>query len=201
MIEFIAGSAEKETDGLVVLDQNIAYRIHSTDAVEQEMKDSSGDYKIYIVYTVNGQTYVPKLFGFIDPAERSMFNILITVQRVGHNTALSVLNAINHHDLAILIVQGDEAALTKVKGIGKQTAKRIIVDLQDKLKKLVGGELSKKSNVASPGILGDALKAIKELGYSGDKKIKEVLSTLSQDSEMSSVAHLVIGYLKVARNS
>jgi Holliday junction DNA helicase RuvA len=73
-----------------------------------------------------------QLFGFMTPAERRMFELLMTVSGVGPRIALSALSGLSVRDLRAAIVDGDAPRLRSVSGIGKKTAERLIVELRDK---------------------------------------------------------------------
>ena len=76
-----------------------------------------------------------ELFGFADKNELNCFQMLLTVSGVGPKAALSILSDLTPNKFALLVASGDSAALTKVKGIGKKSAERIVLDLKDKLLK------------------------------------------------------------------
>lgn len=73
------------------------------------------------------------LYGFVTREDRIAFRVLIQVPNIGPKTALSVMGAMPASDLAIAIGRGDVAGLTKIPGIGKRTAERIVLELKDKL--------------------------------------------------------------------
>ncbi|HEY5944192.1 MAG TPA: Holliday junction branch migration protein RuvA [Kofleriaceae bacterium] len=72
------------------------------------------------------------LFGFIDPQERALFDLLITVKNVGPSTAIAILTGSNPRDISTLIANEDVAGLTKIKGVGKKTAELLVVELHEK---------------------------------------------------------------------
>lgn len=102
------------------------------------------------------------LFGFSEPAEKEMFTHLIGVSGIGASTARMVLSYMPPADLTRCLVQGDVRSLEKVKGIGKKTAERLVLELRDKL-----GKVSPESTI-SPMIHNrlhqDALEALTALG-------------------------------------
>ncbi len=80
------------------------------------------------------------LYGFADSAERSLFVHLISVSGIGPNTAQLILSSMNPDELRAAIIGEDVNALQRLKGVGPKTAKRIILDLKDKMMKDSGGE-------------------------------------------------------------
>lgn len=79
------------------------------------------------------------LYGFIDAAERALFDLLITVKNVGPSTASAILSGSSPRDLAELIAKGDVAGLTRIRGVGKKTSELLVVELRDKCEMLLLG--------------------------------------------------------------
>jgi len=128
------------------------------------------------------------LYGFFDPAEKEMFLHLISVGGVGAATARMVLSSLKPEEVSRAITQGNTKVLEGVKGIGKKSAERIILELRDKV-----GKTSTISNISSPAgnsLEQDALNALISLGIArnaGEQSIKKVLTAepgLSQVEEI-----------------
>jgi Holliday junction DNA helicase RuvA len=107
------------------------------------------------------------LYGFATEAERRLFRQLLRISGIGAKLALTILSGARGEELARYVVEGDAAALTRLPGIGKKTAERIIIELRDKL-----GDLSMVSaadpagaRVAAGDALGEAVTALIALGY------------------------------------
>jgi Holliday junction DNA helicase RuvA len=104
------------------------------------------------------------LYGFHDPDEKVLFNHLISVSGIGPNTARLVLSALTPADIEAAILSEDELTFKRVKGVGPKTAKRLIIDLKDKMLKtgVVGTTIqSVKGNTTR----SEALSALIALGY------------------------------------
>lgn len=106
------------------------------------------------------------LFGFLDREEKRLFEKLITVSGIGPKLGITVLSGLSAPSLVAAIRSGDHAMLTKIPGIGKKTAERVVLELKDKLDDLQGAAPS----AASPGFQGgpvadDVLSAFVNLGY------------------------------------
>jgi Holliday junction DNA helicase RuvA len=114
------------------------------------------------------------LFGFASEVERATFRALLKISGVGPKVGLAVLSGMSVQDLAEAVAMQDAGRLTKVPGIGKKTAERLLLELKDKLKVdvriAVGGEVPKASSQA------DVLNALVGLGYSE----KEALLAVKQ---------------------
>jgi Holliday junction DNA helicase RuvA len=111
----------------------------------------------------DGQT----LFGFSDEGQRQLFRNLLKVSGIGAKLALTILSGISTEELTLLVASGDAAALTRLPGIGKKTAERLIVELRDKLDAIpVGiGAGTGSAAGATPSAAAEAIQALQSLGY------------------------------------
>ena len=100
------------------------------------------------------------LYGFASEQERHVFRQLLKISGVGARTALSVLSGMSVSDLYEAVSAQDSARLTKVPGIGKKTAERLLLELKDKLDVMVVA-----TTAAGSGAIGDILNALLALGY------------------------------------
>jgi Holliday junction DNA helicase RuvA len=103
-----------------------------------------------------------QLYGFSSRAGLSLFERLIGVQGVGPRTGLALLSALEADALVRAIAEGDEARLTKVPGVGKKTAARIVLDLGERMAK---ESLSTSAPAGKRGVLEDLRSALANLGY------------------------------------
>jgi Holliday junction DNA helicase RuvA len=102
-----------------------------------------------------------QLFGFATEAERHAFRQLLKISGVGARTALSVLSGLSVSDLRDAVVNQDSGRLTKVPGIGKKTAERLLLELRDKLDAVLAAPAAAKGD----GKAGDVMNALLSLGY------------------------------------
>ena len=104
------------------------------------------------------------LFGFAEPSEKRMFEKLLTISGIGPKLAITVLSGIDTDRLVTAIRASDHAALTRIPGIGKKTAERVVLELKDKLDDMaVAPAAAQASNYGPAG--DDALSAMVNLGY------------------------------------
>lgn len=139
------------------------------------------------------------LYGFGSKEEKAMFINLISVSGVGPKTALQILSGIDLQRLAIAIVNSDVKTLSKVKGLGKKTAERIILELKEKIAEVgssdgddgffgtLGGEVSSKDEVA-----GDAVLALVSLGVSKTEAVKAVAVARSKTDKLEDIITLAL---------
>ena len=106
-----------------------------------------------------------KLFGFLTKEEQTIFEKLITINKVGPKLALGILSGMSPADLLTAIKNNDAARLSAIPGVGKKTAERLALEMKDKLSDL-GLEMEHRPDPSYPvGFYEDALSALVNLGY------------------------------------
>ena len=120
------------------------------------------------------------LYGFATENERAMFRALIKVNGVGAKLALTILSGISAEDFILCVMDNDIAGLTRLPGVGKKTAERLIIEMRDKLKDW--GSSATESVSGTPGLalvqpadaVADAVSALIALGYKAPEASKMV---------------------------
>ncbi|MEO8998301.1 MAG: Holliday junction branch migration protein RuvA [Rhodanobacter sp.] len=106
------------------------------------------------------------LYGFLHESERALFRNLLKVSGIGAKIALAVLSGVSTDHFARLVHAGDVVALTKIPGIGKKTAERIVVELRDRLDGMSSLPGASMRGVGAPlDAAGEATVALQQLGY------------------------------------
>jgi Holliday junction DNA helicase RuvA len=106
------------------------------------------------------------LYGFLHESERALFRNLLKVSGIGGKIALAVLSGVSTDHFARLVQAGDVVALTKIPGIGKKTAERIVVELRDRLDGVAGVPGASLQRAGAPlDAAGEATVALQQLGY------------------------------------
>ena len=119
------------------------------------------------------------LFGFTTPAEKRLFEKLLSISGIGPKLAITVLSGLPHERLIAAIHGQDHATLTRIPGVGKKTAERIVLELKDKLRDLaVVGSVSSSTPVSE-----DVLSALVNLGYQRVAAQKGMEAAIGQDPE------------------
>ena len=121
------------------------------------------------------------LYGFIDLEEKDMFLNLIKVTGIGPKSALAILAASTPNEVKIAIENENEAYLTKFPGIGKKTARQIILDLKGKLTITEESELFAQADESKNDVLEEAVLALEALGYS-KREITKVRKSLEKET-------------------
>jgi Holliday junction DNA helicase RuvA len=130
------------------------------------------------------------LFGFADEQERTLFVHLISVSGIGPTTAQLVLSSLNADEVRSAILSEDDGQFNRVKGIGPKTAKRIILELKDKVKKDVGEDWAPIPS-ADNTIRQEALSALLALGFSKIPVQKALNQILKENPSVGSVEKLI----------
>lgn len=163
----------KKEKFLVVEASGVGYKISvSPDAISNTKK--LGDDVFLFIHTHVREDALD-LYGFLDYSELEFFEMLISISGIGPKGALTILGTSSIETLRKAISTGDTSYLTKISGIGKKTAEKIIIELRDK----IGKELSEQ-NGASLSDEMDALEALKSLGYS-QMEAREALKKVTGD--------------------
>ena len=166
MIAYIKGKVIDEFDGGVVLENNgIGYEILCSSGLLAELsaKKEGGAYT-YLQVREDGLS----LFGFANKEEKRMFLKLVAISGIGPKMAMGILSGMNLGDLATAIATGDVKGLSKIKGLGKKTAERIILELRESVSKeetSFTAEDTVAVNFSSDD--EDAVIALMGLGFSG----------------------------------
>lgn len=124
------------------------------------------------------------LFGFLTHDERVTFRQLLKVSGVGARTALAVLSGMSVADLAHAVAMQEVGRLTKVPGIGKKTAERLLLELKDKLPKAPGVAAGGSAPVYVPNVSADILNALMALGYN-EREALSAMKGLPEDVTVS----------------
>jgi Holliday junction DNA helicase RuvA len=160
MIAFLKGDFVFKSPSMVHIDvQGTGYEVQislntysAISAAEKGM--------LYTTLLIREDAHI--LYGFADMAEKEMFQLLLGVSGVGASTARVMLSYMKPHELAQAIVRGDSRTLEGIKGIGKKTAERLVLELRDKMEKRTS-----ESNIPAlknNTLQQDALNALTALG-------------------------------------
>ena len=131
--------------------------------------------KIHTYYYVREDNI--SLYGFLTSEELRMFELLIQTSGIGAKSALTILANIEPHQFALAVITNDDAKLTKIPGIGKKTAARMILELKDKMKieldEVTKGDNEVKETIELTENVEEAISALQVLGYN-KKEIEKV---------------------------
>ncbi|MBE3596817.1 MAG: Holliday junction branch migration protein RuvA [Hydrogenibacillus sp.] len=172
MFDFLRGRVAYAEDGLVVVDVGgVGYEVRT--AEDGRTFAIGADVALYVHFVLREDEAA--LYGFPEREARNMFRLLLAASGVGPKGALAALKHFAPQRLALAIVQEDIEALTRIPGIGPKTARRLVVELKDRLKKTLsdgalrqaaGGEGRRGREWAPDPVVWEAVEALLALGFS-----------------------------------
>lgn len=198
MYSYIIGKVISKSKNILILENNnIGYEIYMTEIALSELNIGENA-KIYTYYNVTQDNI--SLFGFKNLEEKKMFENLISVSKIGAKTAIGILSSISTAELAISIITNDINRLSKLPGIGKKTAQRLVLEVIDKVKteEIIFTEEEQESNenyLNTTEKEKDVIEALKVLGYN----IKEIESVIKTLDIKSSTEDMIKQALKILR--
>ncbi len=186
MIAHIRGQILYKHPTSVVLDcGGVGYELAISVTTYTELKEPGATAALHVHTHVREDALL--LFGFHDLTEKRLFEKLLTISGIGPKLAITVLSGIAAERLVTAIRSGDHGSLTKVPGIGKKTAERVILELKDKLDDLAGlvPAASEPARPSLSAVAEDVLSALTNLGYPRAVALKAIESA-SKDPQVLS---------------
>jgi Holliday junction DNA helicase RuvA len=153
---------EKRGDAAVVDVQGVGYLVHLSLQSAARLPEGG---RVQLRCHTHVREDALQLFGFVTAEEEELFHLLISVSGVGPKLAVNILSGMPASELAAAILHGELARLTKIPGVGKKTAERLVLELKDKVKE--SGLVSARPSQPPPAADGDQalLSALVNLGY------------------------------------
>ena len=168
MIAFLNGVVAEKNQGEIVLDvMGVGYAVTCSATTLQSAPPAGEKMKLYTYLAVREDGV--ELYGFASREERQMFHRLVGVSGIGPKSAVGMLGSMPLRDLTLAIMTGDVTALSRAPGIGKKTAQRIALELQETLSKedfsLPAGTPVLDRTALQDDAVSEALAALQALGY------------------------------------
>ena len=151
----------KQPPWLVLDVGGVGYELEAPMSTFFDLPETGREVALFTHYAVKEDTAV--LYGFLREAERTLFRTLQKVSGIGAKISLAVLSGVSTDEFARLIHQGDVAALTRIPGIGKKTAERMLVELRDRVDDF--GPSATSSGAVPKDPVAEATVALQALGY------------------------------------
>ena len=209
MLAYIKGTLEIKMSDYVVIDVGgLGYKINMSGASIDKIGNIGDTVKVHTYYRVREDDI--SIFGFNKIEELRMFELLISVSGVGAKTALTMLAVCEPSDFALAVISEDIKVLTSIPGIGPKSAKRIVLELKDKIKKqeqideltkAVGKiEISSKMQTAieEDNKISEAVAALQVLGYS-KKEIEMAFDKIPDKKELTTEDLIKKGLVLLSR--
>lgn len=192
MIAYLTGKFINKQPTVVYVDvQGIGYEVNiSLNTYSQIQKLPEGKLYTYLQIKEDAHT----LYGFFDVAEKEIFVMLISVSGVGAATARMVLSNMKPEEVSKAIIQENSGLLEKVKGIGRKTAERIILELRDKMSKL--SPISSLHPNDNNTLQQDALNALVALGIGKPVAENSIKKIINSNPNINNLEELIKNALK-----
>jgi Holliday junction DNA helicase RuvA len=197
MIGFLRGLLLHKQPPILLVDVNgVGYELEAPMSTFYALPDEQNEIALYVHLVVREDAQL--LFGFSDQAQRQLFRSLLKINGVGPRVALAILSTLNTQEFTNCILLEDAATLTRVPGIGKKTAERMIIDMRDRIDSQDYGSESTQS----PGHLEDpdnpvqdAIGAMMALGYKAAEANRAVNSVKEQSEQRDDLIRNALQFL------
>ncbi|QRO00890.1 Holliday junction branch migration protein RuvA [Archangium violaceum] len=192
---------EKSLDEAIIDVGGVGYRVFFSSLTLGKLPPEGESVKVRVRTVVREDAF--ELFGFLSRAEEELFLLLNSVSHVGPRLALAVLSGMEIPELVVALGRGEVARLTKIHGVGKKTAERLVLELKDKVKTLHLEQVAAQATPASPvsGHMADLVSALINLGYKQPQAEKAAESASERLGGEAAFQALFREALKVLRTS
>lgn len=182
MITFIRGKLIEINPSYIIMDINkigffVKISINTYNKI-LKINESIKKNELYIYTHLFFREENYTLYGFFDKIEREFFKCLISVNGIGPSIAIIILSSLTPKKIADAITKNEENTFKCVKGIGSKTAKRILIELKDKIPKISFCNDDENENNISFHIKEEALNALLTLGFSSKNEIEKILNNI-----------------------
>ena len=187
MFEYIAGKLGSKKPTQAVIDvQGIGFKILIPTSTYEQLPEPGAKIRLMIIQHVRDDAF--QLYGFLTTAERTLFELMVSVPGVGPRTALAALSTMKPSELQRHLTENNPAMLQRISGVGRKTAERLIVDLRDRTKPLV---LDEDESPDTTNVRHDAVLALEALGYSRAKAELSLRRVLSKHPDVSTADQII----------
>lgn len=192
MIAYVDGQLAAKSPTYVIVDvQGIGYQVHISLYTYERVVNLE---RCRLLTHQVIREDVNELYGFFSEEEREMFRHLIGISGIGPNTARMMLSSLSPEEWKRAIIRGDVSLIKSVKGIGPKSAQRIVVELQDILKKTATDEINLISEKTK--IIDEALAAMVALGFQRPMAEKAIARVLQAQPGTTTIEELIKQALK-----
>lgn len=182
MISYLSGKIRSKGKSFIIVEvNNLGYKIFISPTYYSEL-NIGDEVEIYTHQYIREDAL--DLYGFRDIPELEIFEMLLAISGIGPKSALGVLSVGSIDDIKSSISSGDSSLLTKVSGIGRKTAERVVLELREKISALDSSSFSGRTKISNSS--SDEIDALISLGYSiqqAREALKNVDSSIKDSSE------------------
>ena len=197
MYAYIRGKLIQSDPSHALIDVNgIGYLIKISAGCFSNLPQAGKTLQLYTSFIVRENSQA--LYGFFTAAERDVFDVLLNVSGIGPKLALSLVGHMTLTDLQAAVGRADSKAISRVPGVGKKTAERLIVEMRDKLPNMFHKTASDFAvSVPLDSRSQDIIGALVNLGYNQTQAQKAAQKILETHSDTEDLSHLIRESLKV----
>jgi len=179
MIGRLRGRVVSKTPPWLLLEVNgVGYELMAPMGVFYHLPEGESEVMLFTHYAHKDDSVA--LYGFLHDSERQLFRQVQKVSGVGAKTALALLSGVNVSEFSRLIQASDIAALTRIPGIGKKTAERMVVELRDKLQVVPHENATAVPSSPANEALNEAITALQQLGYKSAEAAKMARNAMTE---------------------
>lgn len=199
MIAYLKGIVVAVTESRLILDvNNVGYQIFISSREASDMPGRGEEVKIYTYLDVKEDSM--HLFGFLSEDDLEMYKLLLTVNGIGPKAALGILSVLTADDLRFAVLSDDVKTISQAPGVGGKTAKKLILELKDKLsledafeRKLANSARLAADEEGDGDAKTEAVQALTALGYSSSDALKAVRKAgVSEDMDTETILKLAL---------
>ena len=164
MIASLHGTVLEKSEGEAIIEvAGVGYRVAFSVLTLTRLPPVGETVRVRVRTVVREDAF--ELFGFLGAVEEEMFTLLTSVSHVGPRLAMTVLSGLEVDELVVALERGEVARLTRIHGVGRKTAERLVLELKDKVKVLPRSTPSAASRPAAEGARADLVSALANLGF------------------------------------
>lgn len=197
MFAYLEGKIDTVDERSAVIDVGgVGYRVFVTSPTVQALRGAEGPVRVHTHLAVREDAWT--LYGFLDPRDLDVFRVLLGVNKIGPALALKILGEIPVDELVRAVRAENEAVLTRVPGIGAKSARRLVLELRDRLPAPGSGAGAVQTPIGGPDAAADATAALVALGFSPREAADAVEAAVSEspDADLQGLIRAALARLR-----
>lgn len=195
MIAYLNGILISKKQNEAILDVGgVGYLVGISTQTFSELPSTGEKIKLHIYHHFTESEQ--RLYGFLNNSEKNLFELLITVKSIGPKLALTMLSGMAAQQIIETISNEDTVNLSRIPGIGKKTAERIVLELKDKIQSAMGSDFEVAGPASSNHLADEAIAALIALGYKKTDSERTVLQVLRGKTAPANVSDFIREALK-----
>jgi len=193
MFAYLEGEVAAVDERSAVIDVGgVGYRVLIPVPTAQALRGAEGRVRVHTHLAVREDAFT--LYGFLDPRDLEVFRVLIGVNKIGPALALKVLSEVPVDELVRAVQAENESVLTRVPGIGAKSAKRLILELRDRLSGIGAGVGGVQTPIGGPDAAADAAAALVALGFT-PREAQDAVEAVGAEAPDADLQTLIRGAL------